>query len=71
VLRAATVWTVGVRGLGDPLLQRRWWLVPLWDAFAPVIWIASLFSKRVRWRGEEYDVRQGRLVSRASRAHNR
>jgi len=70
-LRAATVWTVGVRGLRDPLLKRRWWLVPLWDALAPVIWIASLFSKRVRWRGEEYDVRQGHLVSRASRANNR
>ena len=71
VLRAATVWTVGVRGLRDPLLRRRWWLVPLWDAFAAVIWLASLFAKRVRWRGEEYEVRQGRLVSRTARAHNR
>jgi len=63
VLRAATVWKVGVRGLRDPLLRRRWWLVPLWDAFAPVMWLASLFAKRVRWRGEEYQVRQGCLVS--------
>jgi ceramide glucosyltransferase len=71
VLRAATVWTVGVRALRDPLLRRRWWLVPLWDAFAAVIWLASLFAKRVRWRGEEYEVRHGRLVSRTARAHNR
>lgn len=66
VLRAAAAWTVGVRGLHDPLLKRRWWLVPLWDVCAFVIWLSSLFRSRVRWRGVEYCVTEGRLVPAAS-----
>jgi ceramide glucosyltransferase len=70
VLRMAAGWTVGVRGLHDSLLKRQWWLVPLWDAFAFVIWVSSLFWKRVRWRGTEYYVRQERLIPAASRGNN-
>ena len=62
LLRAAVVWTLGVQGLHDPVLKRRWWLVPLWDAFAFVIWLCSLFWSRVRWRGVEYVVSHGRLI---------
>jgi len=62
ILRMAVVWTVGVWGLHDDLLKRRWWLVPLWDAFAFVLWLNSLFWSRVRWRGVEYRVSGGRLI---------
>ncbi len=62
ILRMGVVWTVGVWGLHDDLLERRWWLVPLWDAFAFVLWLSSLFWSRVRWRGAEYRVSGGRLI---------
>ena len=66
ILRMAAVWTMGVWGLHDDLLKRRWWLVPLWDAFAFVLWLNSLFWSRVRWRGVEYRVSGGRLIPVAS-----
>ena len=69
VLRGAAVWTMGVRGLHDELLKRRWWLVPLWDAFAFVLWVNSLVWSRVRWQGVEYRVTGGRLVPLATRPH--
>jgi hypothetical protein len=53
---------MGVWGLHDDLLKRRWWLVPLWDVFAFVIWLNSLVWSRVRWQGVEYRVSGGRLI---------
>jgi ceramide glucosyltransferase len=66
-LRLAMAWTVGVWGLHDPLMRRKWWLVPLWDAVAFVVWAASFAQNRVRWRGAEFYVRKGRLIPVASR----
>jgi len=62
ILRLAAVWTMGVWGLRDDLLKRRWWLVPLWDVFAFVVWLNSLVWNRVRWQGVEYRVAGGRLI---------
>jgi ceramide glucosyltransferase len=62
ILRMGVVWTLAVRGLHDTLLKRRWWLVPVWDAFAFVLWFISLFWSRVRWRGMDYRVSGGRLI---------
>ena len=62
VLRMGVVWTVGIWGLRDDLLKRKWWLVPLWDAFAFVLWLNSLVWSRVRWRGLDYRVAGGRLI---------
>ena len=66
ILRMAVVWTMGVWGLHDDMLKRRWWLVPLWDAFAFVIWLNSLVWSRVCWRGVQYRVAGGRLIPVAS-----
>ena len=68
ILRMGAVWTMGVWGLHDDLLKRRWWLVPLWDAFAFVLWLNSLFWSRVHWRGVEYRVSGGRLIPVAPNA---
>lgn len=62
ILRLAVVGDMGIRGLHDDLLKRRWWLVPLWDAFAFVLWLISLVWNRVRWRGVVYRVAGGRLI---------
>jgi ceramide glucosyltransferase len=67
IFRGAAVWTVGVWGLRHDLLKRRWFLVPLWDAFAFLLWLVSLFWNRVRWRGAEYRVVGHRLVPVAPR----
>jgi ceramide glucosyltransferase len=62
VLRAAMAWTVGVWGVNDPLLRRKMWLIPVRDAFAFVVWLASFFTRRIEWRGAEYYIRDKRLV---------
>lgn len=62
VLRLAAAWTVGVWGLGDGLLERRMWLIPLRDATGFLTWVASYFCKRIEWRGSEFHVVRGKLV---------
>ena len=60
-LRLAVAWTVGVWGLKDPLLRRKLWLVPAWDALAFFILAVSFSKRRIQWRGSEFYVRKGRL----------
>ncbi|HKM91617.1 MAG TPA: bacteriohopanetetrol glucosamine biosynthesis glycosyltransferase HpnI [Candidatus Acidoferrales bacterium] len=62
VLRLAAAWTVGVWGLGDRLLRRRLWLVPLRDATGFLTWIAGYFFTRINWRGSGFRVVEGKLV---------
>ena len=61
-LRYAMAWTVGVWGIGDEVLRRKIWLVPLRDAIHFVVWLGSFGSNHVRWDNVEYVVRQGRMV---------
>lgn len=62
VLRFTMAWTVGVKGVGDEVLRRRFWLVPFRDVLHFVIWLASFGSNRIRWGSAEYAVRQGQMV---------
>jgi ceramide glucosyltransferase len=61
VLRFAMAWTVGVRGVGDEVLRRRIWLVPLRDAVQFVVWLASFGSNRIKWGGTIYAIRKGQM----------
>jgi ceramide glucosyltransferase len=61
VLRLAMAWTVGVRVVGDEVLRRRMWLVPVWDALHFVVWIASFASNHIVWGNVEYAVTRGRM----------
>ena len=61
-LRLGAAFTVGVWGLRDSLLKRKWWLIPLSDAFAFVVWLTSLFKNRVVWQNSTYEVRNRRLI---------
>jgi ceramide glucosyltransferase len=63
--RLAMAFSFGAYGVKDPLLRRRWWLIPLRDAFGFFIWVVALFSNRVSWRGSKFYVRRGRLIPRA------
>jgi ceramide glucosyltransferase len=67
VLRGASAWIIGVAGMGDALLRRKMELLPLRDALAFVVWVGSFFSQRIHWRGQEFYVRDKRLVSTAPR----
>jgi len=57
VLRLAVAWSIGVWGLGDPVVRRKIWLVPVRDALNFCVYLASFFSNTVRWRGISYHVR--------------
>jgi ceramide glucosyltransferase len=61
-LRCAITWTIGVRGFGQNALSRDLWLIPVWDAVAFLIWLASFARRSVRWRGADYYIRNGMLV---------
>lgn len=63
VLRSLMAWTVGVWGIHDPILRRKFYLLPVRDAFAFAVWLASFFKRRVEWRGAEYYIVDKRLVS--------
>jgi ceramide glucosyltransferase len=60
--RLAMAFSFGVYGMKDPLLPRRWWLIPLSDAIEFLIWAVALFSNQVSWRGSKFYVRRGRLI---------
>ena len=70
-LRFAAAVAVGRVVLGDRLVIRRWWLVPIQDLLSLAMWFAGLFGRRIAWRDREYELtRDGRMrrvgVSRAS-----
>jgi ceramide glucosyltransferase len=62
VLRSAMVWLIGIRGLGQRRLWKKLPLVPVWDALAFLIWLISFCRSSIRWRDQEYFIREGVLV---------
>jgi ceramide glucosyltransferase len=66
-MRLVMAWSVAKWALGDVLVVRKWWLLPIRDAFAFVVWLAGLFLNRIHWRGREFLVHDGRLIPVGSR----
>jgi ceramide glucosyltransferase len=62
LLRVAMTWLIGVRGLKDSGVWKKMPLIPLWDATAFLIWLASFGRKTIRWKGIDYHIRGGMLV---------
>jgi ceramide glucosyltransferase len=62
VLRLVMAWTVGVWGVGDDVLRRKFWLVPLRDLLNFGVWLASFASNRITWGGDEYALHKGRMI---------
>ena len=60
--RVAITWTIGVHGLKRAETWKQMPLIPLWDAAAFAIWLASFFRNSIRWRGAKYYIREGKLV---------
>ena len=65
-LRCAITLLIGTRGLRQPGVWKKLPLVPVWDALAFLIWVTSFTRSSVRWRGSDYDIRDGQLVPRES-----
>src|SRR6266699_1929439 len=62
VLRFAMAWTVGVWGLRDPILRRRFWVLPVRDLLSFFIWVASFGVNQIEWRGAAFTLEKGRMV---------
>ncbi len=61
VLRMTMAWTAGVWGVGDEVLRRRMWLLPIRDALQFAVWLASFGSNRVTWGGKDYITKDGTM----------
>jgi len=55
--------TIGIYGMKDNSLRKKRWALVLRGAFAFVVWLASFFPQRIRWREQEFRVRDKRLVA--------
>jgi ceramide glucosyltransferase len=61
-LRLLSALVVGRNVLHDGQVVQFLYLLPLRDFLAVFIWLASLFGHTVRWRGEEFQLKRGKLV---------
>ena len=61
-MRFAMTWMVGIWGLKQDSLWKKFGLIPVWDAAAFLIWLTSFTRDSIRWRDGEYYIRDGRLV---------
>lgn len=60
-------WLIGAWGMKQRGLWKKMALIPLWDAMAFVIWLASFARRTIRWRGVDYLLREGKLVAAPQR----
>ncbi len=61
-LRLVSALVVGRNVLRDTQMVRLLWLLPLRDLIAVFVWIGSLLGHTVRWRGEVFRLRKGKLL---------
>jgi ceramide glucosyltransferase len=61
-LRLAMTWVTGIHGLGRADLPRKLWIIPVWDAIALGLWLASFSGQSFRWRGARYRIQKGMLI---------
>jgi hypothetical protein len=61
MMRAAVAWIGGKTILQDPRLKRDFGLIPLRDALALAIWVASFAGHKILWRGIEFELKDGKL----------
>jgi ceramide glucosyltransferase len=62
IARLALAVVVSQTILADHRLLRWLWLVPLRDVLAVVVWIASYAGHTIRWRGDYFQLRDGKLA---------
>ncbi len=60
-MRGVVAWAGGKAVLRDAQLLRDFWLIPLRDALALAIWVASFAGHKILWRGIEFELKDGKL----------
>jgi ceramide glucosyltransferase len=56
-------WLVGIRCLGDEVLLRNFWLLPVRDILSFLIWCLSLVGRKIEWRGKLFEIaRDGTMI---------
>jgi len=60
--RIVMTWLIGVWGMKQKGIWKKMMLVPLWDAWALLIWLLSFGRRSIRWRDIDYRIREGMLV---------
>jgi ceramide glucosyltransferase len=63
LLRGSMAWIVGASEMRDQLVRSKLGALPLRDAFAFVVWLVSFFPQRIHWRGQQFRVRNKRLIA--------
>ncbi|HVN18969.1 MAG TPA: bacteriohopanetetrol glucosamine biosynthesis glycosyltransferase HpnI [Dongiaceae bacterium] len=62
VLRFLVALGVGKKVLRDRQVLPNLWLLPVRDLIAVAVWITSFFGHTVTWRGDRFQLRNGRLI---------
>jgi len=62
MLRVAVALVVGRSVLQDGNLLKHLWLLPLRDLIAVAVWAASWAGHTVTWRGDRFELKDGRLI---------
>jgi len=66
--RIAMSWIIGVHGLKRNDVWSKLWIIPVWDAAALCLWVASFLVDTFRWRGGVYQIRDGQLIPVVARS---
>jgi ceramide glucosyltransferase len=61
-MRLAVGLVTAVSVLDDRQIFRNVLLLPLRDLIAPIVWAASFMGNRIHWRGDDFDLTDGRLT---------
>ncbi|HXF12819.1 MAG TPA: bacteriohopanetetrol glucosamine biosynthesis glycosyltransferase HpnI [Terriglobales bacterium] len=61
MLRITMAWATAVSAVNDKRAMRWFWLLPVRDFLAPIVWIAGMFGNKIVWRGHEFELDKGKL----------
>jgi ceramide glucosyltransferase len=62
LVRGAVALVVGKKILADEQVTPALWLLPLRDLIAVGIWLVSFVGHTVTWRGDIFELKNGRLI---------
>ncbi len=60
--RLSVAFAVGESALQDPQMRKLWWLIPLRDCLALILWATAYVGNTVHWRGDQFVLKKGKLV---------
>jgi ceramide glucosyltransferase len=69
VLRFVMASVVGIWGIGDDVLRRKMWLIPLRDAVHFVVWLFSFTSNRITWGNSQFMLKGGEMIETRTSAN--